>query len=45
MKNNSPVECISYIPPQVDIIHINCQNVLCQSGEAPDMQEGWTYDL
>lgn len=45
MKTTTPLECFDYIPPQAEIININCQNVLCQSGEAPDMKEGWTFDF
>lgn len=45
MKKTTSFECIDYIPPKADVIYISCQNVLCQSGEAPDMNEGWKLDF
>lgn len=45
MKTTTHFECIDYIPPQVDSLFINCQDVLCQSGEAPDLNEGWKFDF
>ncbi|MBQ0077747.1 MAG: hypothetical protein KBS55_03825 [Bacteroidales bacterium] len=45
MEKITQLECIDYIPPQADILHVNCQKVLCQSGEVPDMQEGWKFDI
>lgn len=31
-----------YVSPEVDVIEIKGHGVICQSGEAPDMQEGWS---
>lgn len=31
-----------YISPEANVIEISGQGVICQSGEAPDMQEGWS---
>lgn len=45
MDKNMQFECIDYIPPKANIIYVNCQEVLCQSGEAPDMGEGWRFDF
>ena len=45
MKKNTPFECIEYIPPKADIVHVSCHDILCQSGEAPDMNEGWILDF
>lgn len=45
MEKNAHFECIEYIPPKADIIHVNYQTILCQSGEVPDMREGWELDL
>lgn len=45
MEKTTHFECIDYIPPQAEILDINCQKVLCQSGEAPDMREGWRFDF
>ena len=45
MKKAKQLECNFYIPPQADIIYVNCRNVLCQSNEAPDLTEGWLLEL
>lgn len=52
MKETTPFEHVDYIPPKVnyippkaDIIHIRIQGIICQSGEAPDMNEGWRFDI
>ena len=45
MKETTPFEHVDYIPPKADIIHIRIQGIICQSGEAPDMNEGWRFGL
>ncbi len=45
MKNNTTLECTDYIPPKADITLMDCRNVLCQSGEVPDWDEGWKFDF
>lgn len=45
MKKTTPLEHVDYIPPKADIIHIHFQGIICQSGEAPDMNEGWRFDF
>lgn len=31
-----------YVSPEVNVIEIHGLGIICQSGEAPDMQEGWS---
>ena len=45
MKKNTPFEHVYYISPKADIIPIRFQTIICQSGEAPDMNEGWRFDI
>lgn len=48
MKETTPFEHfehVDYISPKADIIHIRIQDIICQSGEAPDMNEGWRFDI
>ena len=37
--------CGEYSAPEVNVIEANCQNVICQSGEAPGFKEGWTFNF
>jgi len=33
-----------YVAPEINVYFIMCQEVLCQSGTNPDMNEGWNKD-
>ena len=31
-----------YYAPEIKVLEVNCQSVICQSGETPEFGEGWS---
>lgn len=36
---------LSYETPALEVVIGSSEDVVCQSGEAPDMQSGWEWNL